>query len=379
MKFCLYIGNHNKIKGIEDYIYSIENIFLKKNIKIEVVRNLSKDFDFIFIIENFTDNRNEFNDKLFNLKNSGKKLCLIHTEFLVKNGYFNLFTRRDLIYRKLILDNIFNNLYKNKNNYIYKLFLYIFYFFYTLIGFLFGFKFRDIKKRVYFALRDIAYKESYEIFDYHIALGDNIYKNLKKNATLKNLFYLQPFIDKEYTNKIKSRNDLIEIFYLSGYKTHFRKRIVEGIVNRGFAEFYDKNNISKLNFTNAFCNLRKKSILIYSDESLVKKIFLEYKNKKDLKPYGFELYISQREGWMFLSPMRTIRSIRNYSIPINIGIYKNSNIRKLAINVENIDKLVENKKQLLEKYLKVIEFNVKNFNEYSSYKLSIFFEKLKLD
>ena len=53
MKFELYINNHEHQKGIEDYIFSIKNIFSKNNIKINAVKSISKDVEVLFVIENF--------------------------------------------------------------------------------------------------------------------------------------------------------------------------------------------------------------------------------------------------------------------------------------------------------------------------------------
>ena len=51
MKFELYINNHLHQKGIEDYIYSIKNIFSKNNIKINAVKSISQDVEVLFVIK----------------------------------------------------------------------------------------------------------------------------------------------------------------------------------------------------------------------------------------------------------------------------------------------------------------------------------------
>ena len=50
MKYKLYINNHKYYKGIEDYIYSIKNIF-SNNLHINVVDKISDDVDVLLVMK----------------------------------------------------------------------------------------------------------------------------------------------------------------------------------------------------------------------------------------------------------------------------------------------------------------------------------------
>ena len=237
MKFGLYIENHPIKLGLEDYIETIRDIFSSKNLNIQIINEINQDIDVLVIIENFTENKRELMNKLLFHKKLGKKICLIHTEFINKDFYFNIFTKKDLIFRKLIANRLFTHLYENKHKFLSRAILYCFYSSYLLLGFLIGFRFSDIKKRLYFALRDISFKEMYSIFDYHLAFGDNIYSSLRENLFLDNLYYIQPILDKNFIEKILLKNRIHNIIYLSGYKTPFRNQFVKNLKKQNFVIF----------------------------------------------------------------------------------------------------------------------------------------------
>ena len=95
---------------------------------------------------------------------------------------------------------------------------------------------------MYFALRDISFKEMCNILII-ISLLDNIYSCLRENLFLDNLYYIQPILDEKFTEKILLKSRIYNIFYLSGYKTHFRNKFVKNLKKIKFSHFYSKNNI----------------------------------------------------------------------------------------------------------------------------------------
>ena len=380
MRFGLYIGNHPIKKGLEDYIETIRSTFLSKNLNIDIINEINQDIDVLLIIENFTENKRELKNKLSSYKRLGKKIFLIHTEFINKNGYFNIFTKKDLVFRRLIANRLFFHLYEKKDKLLFRGLLYCFYAFYLILGFLIGFRFLDIKKRMYFALRDISFKEIYSIFDYHLSFGDNIYSCLRENLFLDNLFYIQPILDEKFIEKILLKSGVCNIFYLSGYKTHFRNKFVKNIKKTKFSHFYNKNNIKTFNINKSLIRKPEEEFnFLYSDEDSIKRFFIKYESLKKIPPLGFELYVSQREGWKYKSPMRTIRAFRNSSIPVNVGNYLESNFDEVTINIKSIHSLIKNKNYILENYLENIKFKIENFNEYSKETVNIFFKEVDLN
>ena len=143
MKFELFIGNHDYQEGIEDYIYSIQNIFYKNNLKVDIVKKISESVDVLFIIENFSKPSKDLKNFLKKSKSGKVKLCLIHTEFVNKNLYFNTFTSREILYRKCLLINILSYLYQLNTKDYKRILFYIFLFVYLTLGFIFGFKFAN--------------------------------------------------------------------------------------------------------------------------------------------------------------------------------------------------------------------------------------------
>lgn len=359
MKCELLITNHSNYVGIEDYIKVIKKIFIKNNILLNVVTTVSEEIDLLFVIEEFVTPPKEFYKVLNNCKNKGVKLCLIHTEFIDKNKFFNIFSSKDLFFRKLIFTDLLLSLYKK--NFIFSIAFYLIASLYLIYGKLFlNFNLIEIKKRIYFAMRDKAFSKVSKLFNYHICLSDNLYNCLKNNLDQKNIIYLQQYIEPSFVQKInKSSNQTL--IYISGYKTEFRHNVLKKINKRNFNNFHidNKFHIYKYQFK---INKNSKFNLVYSEEFKIEKICKFYKEIFDINIEKIELYISQRKDWPYLSPMRIIRSIENSSIPVNLGTYYGSNYDKLCLNFKSIDELINNyefhRANFIKEFPKVlIEFN----------------------
>ena len=375
MKYGLYIKNHKKLSGLEDYVYFLRQLFSRNKINLELVDKKDNEFDVILVIEEFTHNIKENNEFLLWFKKRGTKLVLVHTEFIDENGFFNIFNEKDLSFRKLIKADLIYFYYKNKNNLFIKILLYIFYFYYLNLGFVFGFRFKDIKKRIYFALRDYSFNLSKNIFDYHLALSDNVYINLLNNSRLSNIFYLQSFIDKKFIQKLKSKNEKNLILYLTGFKSPYRNKFVSKINRIKFNNFINNNFTYNYKYVLESTDLYNLNFM-YTSESNVIHIFENYKAKLKLFPLGIDIYISQRENWSYISAMRTLRSIKSSSIPLNIGNYSHSNFNKIAINVYSMNEFLDNLEYLLSDYLENIDDNTRIFNNESDSFFKAFIEAI---
>ena len=370
MKCELLISNHAYIIGIEDYIKAIKGIFEKNNISLSVVTNVNDDVDLLLLIDEFVNPSRKFFDILNHCKNKGIRICLIHTEFMDKNQHFNVFTSKDLIFRKLVFADLLLFFYRN------------FYFLFCLISVLYifygkvflSFSVKDTKKRIYFAMRDRAFSKVYELFDYHICLSDNIYDSLKSNFSEKNIIYLQHYVEPSVIDSIKDCSNQT-LIYMSGYKTKFRQNTLRKIDKKYFNNFYiDKYlDVDTYEF-----NINNKKIfnIIYSDEVKIKKVCRYYKEIFDINIQQLELYISQRRDWPYLSPMRIIRSIENTSIPVNIGNYIDSNYGKLCLNVNSIDDLIENYDNHRKNFIQELPLNINQFNKISDKFFHDFYSQL---
>ena len=87
----LYIGNHNKLVGIVDYIKYFKYLSAKYKFKLKITKKLSKKIKNILIIEEFSNYFENIKLKKF-LKNWPSKKTLILTEFTDnKKKIFNSF------------------------------------------------------------------------------------------------------------------------------------------------------------------------------------------------------------------------------------------------------------------------------------------------
>tara|TARA_B100001027_G_scaffold69345_1_gene47366 strand:- start:738 stop:1868 length:1131 start_codon:yes stop_codon:yes gene_type:complete len=361
MKFELYINNHQYQTGIEDYIYSIKNIFSKNNKNINIVKTISPDVDVLFVIENFA----KYPKELLKFKEKSKfkstKICLIHTEFMNKEIYFNTFTTKEIFFRKCLLANLLSYLYQFEDSIFKKLIFYFLVLIYVIFGYILGFNFLEIKKRIIFALRDHNFAKFVNIANYNITLSDNLYNSLIKNTNLKNIFYLQDYIDINVIETFNSKDLNYNLLYLSGYKTPYRKYFIKKQNRNKYNNFIvkDRIRIDKYNF------LKIEKIdfnLLFTKETEINKLINLYKKNHNINLSKFEIYIAQRRNWPYLSTTRIIRALRNESIPINVGKYNKSNYDKLCINIERLDSFVENYNCLIEKYFSNLESNIEKFN-----------------
>tara|TARA_B100000242_G_C43047010_1_gene488798 strand:- start:1300 stop:2433 length:1134 start_codon:yes stop_codon:yes gene_type:complete len=376
MKYELYINNHKYHKGIEDYIYSIKNIFSRNNFHINVVNKISDDVDVLLVIENFISIPKELLEFFEKPKLKKVELCLIHSEFVDQKLFFNLFDSREIIFRNCLYVGLLSYLYQNDKFYIKKFLFYIIIFFYLLLGLIIGFNPVDIKRRISFALRDYNLSKYLKFFSYNLALSDDVYECLRNNPRIKNAFYLQNYYDFTLINKFKERELNNNLLYITGSKTPFRKKVIYSQRKIKFNNFIinDKLNISKYNFS------KTKELdfnLLLTDETEIKKLIKVYSKKFNIKINQFELYIAQRKNWPYLSAMRISRAFRNYSIPINVGTFVKSNYENLCINVKSIDDFIENYNYLIEDYLKNYESKIKSFNNMSSKFFNFFIENIK--
>ena len=377
MKYELYINNHNYEKGgIDDYISTIKNIFIKNKIDIKVVKKISLDVDVLLVIENFLDNPKELLEFLLKPEAKAIKLCLVHTEFIDQNFFFNIFDSRDFLFRKILPVEILSDLYKlNKLNYK-KILFHIIIIIYLLFGLIIGFNLLDIKKRIAFALRDYRFSKYCHLFNYNLALSDDVYKCLLNSPKIKNVFHLQNYFNTSLIKKFKKKDLNNNLLYLTGAKTPFRKSMIRNLDRRKFNNFIISNKlkISRYNFS------KRKSQdfnLLLTNESEIHKLTYTYENKYNVKVNKLELYIAQRKNWPYLSPMRISRAFSNESIPINVGSFRKSNYERLCINIESIEYFMKNYEYIIKAYYANIGENIDKFNAVSNTRFKYFMENIK--
>ena len=141
---------------------------------------------------------------------------MFNTWELNKNFFFNIFSRKDLLFRKSIPAEIIlklNNL-KNKNKIAY-IPLLILIIYYALVSFFIFFEFKNLKSRLYFAIRDKALNKFINMFDYHFSLSEDLSKCIKTNFSDIDIHTLHPIVANDYLEKIEHTNNNMILSFLS--------------------------------------------------------------------------------------------------------------------------------------------------------------------
>ena len=67
---------------------------------------------------------------------------------------------------------------------------------------------------------------------------------------------------------------------------------------------------NNLDFRIIICQKKKTDFnLLFTDESSISKLTKIYEKEYDININKFEIYISQRKNWPYLSPMRIVRAL----------------------------------------------------------------------
>ena len=379
MNVHLYISNHKNLKGIEDYIYALKRIFSDNGNKFILVDKVTKESDLFLVIEEFTYKPEKVLCELQKAKSLSIKTCLIHTEFLNKQLFFNIFSNRDLFFRKLIPATLILKLYFLKKKYKIAYFpLTTLIVIYGLISILIFLEFKNLKSRLYFATRDKSLKRFINIFDYHFSLSEDLSKCLKKNLPNFEIFTLYPTIDNNYLQKIEHTSNNMILSFFSGNLTGFRKNTFKKILatNTNFLFREKRKNIFKekfdLQFLKSEINRIKFSCqnlifldFIYLQDKLLKEIKQIFKENLRKNLLIIELFIPQRENWPYLSPMRIIRSLRQGYVPLNIGKYESILLDQICINVKNLSEFKNNTHQKILDYKSDIKLKIEKYNNNS--------------
>ena len=165
---------------------------------------------------------------------------------------------------------------------------------------------------------------------------------------------------------------------MTGYKTKHRINSLKGEKNLYFNNFFVDKNLELDNYN--FLRPQPKDYnLLFTDENKLKAIFNNYTLKHNIDISRFEIYISQRKKWPYKSTMRTIRSFRNLSIPLNIGIYRKSADELISINVRSLDYFIINQASTLNHYISNLPNNIRIFNQLSDSRFNQFIQRLMND
>tara|TARA_Y100001968_G_C19446906_1_gene765915 strand:- start:2971 stop:4149 length:1179 start_codon:yes stop_codon:yes gene_type:complete len=379
MNVHLYVSNHQSILGIEDYIFSLKKIFDTKQNSFSLVDKVTKETDILILIEEFTNDAQKTIEVLREAKSLSIKTCLVHTEFPSKDLFFNIFSKKDLLFRKSILaDTLLNINTKRKKYKFFYLPFSLLVFIYACISFLIFFEIKNLHSRLYFSIRDKALKKFINMFDYHLSLSEDLSKCVTKHFKKINILTLYPLIENEFLEKISETNNNMVLNFLSGNLTNYREKTLRDVQSpkNNFLFREKRQNLLKKIFDFSFFKeelKRLKSLdqnliftdFIYLNENNILDIEKYFKSNINQKLLITELYISQRENWPFLSPMRIVRSLRKGFIPVNIGNYKPILLDKLCINSKNLHEFKKNNTKLILEYKSNIKLFLNEYNKKS--------------
>lgn len=160
--------------------------------------------------------------------------------------------------------------------------------------------------------REYCLKKAKNLFDLCISNSSSVNNTYKKFFNCE-IILLPTYIDK--TKSIKARNNFLKLnkqyipgMFFSGRLTKYRKKLL--------SKFWEINSLYP-------------SEALLSYQSSINNI----KNGKLKEIPLFELYIKQEKNWPFSSPMRTLLSIEEGFIPINIGTFNDHSLNKLTLSI----------------------------------------------
>ena len=180
---------------------------------------------------------------------------------------------------------------------------------------LFGFDRDGLINLTELARREYCLLKSKDLYDLCISNCNSVNQTYKKFFNCK-IILLPTFIDINKTlnaRKNKKQHYMSSIFF-SGRLTKFRKEVLK--------------NLFKIN--------------VISPSGLFLRYFNSIKQLKNINDQDkiplFEIYIKQEKNWPYSSPMRTLMSIEEGHIPINMGNFQDHDINLCAINFdESVD------------------------------------------
>ena len=160
--------------------------------------------------------------------------------------------------------------------------------------------------------REYCLIKSKDLYDLCISNCNSVNATYKKFFNCK-IILLPTYIDLNKTlhaRKNKKQNYMSSIFF-SGRLTKYRKEVLK--------------NLFKIN--------------VISPSGLFLRYFQSIKQLKNITDQNkipiFEIYIKQEKNWPYSSPMRTLMTIEEGHIPINIGNFQDHDINSCAIHFDD--------------------------------------------
>ena len=159
--------------------------------------------------------------------------------------------------------------------------------------------------------REYCLKKAKNLFDLCISNSAPVNSSYKKFFNCE-IILLPTYIDK--TKSIKARNNFLKS----------NKQYIPGMFFSGRLTKYRKKLLSKFWHINS---LYPYELLNYQSS------INNFKNGKLKEIPLYEIYIKQEKNWPYSSPMRTLLSIEEGFIPINVGQFNDHSLNQLAINI----------------------------------------------
>ena len=320
IKAFLLISNHRSPKGIRQQKDIIKRSFERINEYELIETNNIIPNQLNIIIEELDIDLVNF---LIKIKKNHKetKLVIFVTEYLVQSFFgkqlntFDIETKISHLYLTKCLIIPFLNFIKVKNNFekfkrgflLRKLIMKIIIYPLSLI------LDRDgLANAINISRREYCLKKAKNLFDLCISNSAPVNNSYKKFFNCE-IILLPTYIDK--TKSIKARKNFLKL----------NKKYIPGMFFSGRLTKYRKKLLSKFWYINS----------LYPTEALLsyQSSIDNFKNEKLKEIPLYEIYIKQEKNWPYSSPMRTLLSIEEGFIPINVGHFNDHTLNKLAINI----------------------------------------------
>ena len=365
----LVIGNHYSLVGVWEQVTITLRTFQHLNIDLKISTNVVENAINI-IIEEFS---NDIVDQLIKIKakSPDTKYILYVSEYIDKYGNLNTFNSKELILRKLTInspDSLYTNYYDGPIPLLDKTIKNV----YEKICNVFRINYAQ---EIMLARRQNALKKLMEanIIEFIVSTTKRVllnYDELFKCETFYVPIFVNPKLLKE---RLKIGYTPGVIF--TGNLTNHRSNVIKKLRNSLHKSYpltmisLHKNSREKRDYLNKLKKLDKIGIKhnilnLDSDFELIRIENSLYNLKLSDVPI-YELYIPQSKNWNLSSPNRTLFSLESGYIPVNIGLFDDHDIAKIALAIEDpmdLNNLIleQNEYKILEKIVgKVDEYNEK--------------------
>ena len=240
--------------------------------------------------------------------------------------------------------------------------------------------------------RERALNRAKRLFSLCISTTEAVLYSYSEYCDCK-LAYLPVFIDLEKSKAARKGRKYVKASFFSGRVSKYRSLVIKEFnkLNDAFplkklgAHKTSKYDIhqNKL-YLDALVKLRESPFATYDNFDYFDSSFFQFNSinevRKNIRTPLYEIYIPQLKSWPYSSPNRTMLSIEQGYIPVNLGIFTDHDINKYTkqcIDIYTLQSEVQTKK--IEESFKELDKKINEYNETQKVKFENFIDIFKCE